>query len=83
MQTQNRLITIQGLVVPVEWDEGGRIIATAISTYLEEEYLIELDTCGQELSALLRQNVQVSGTVRQDDCGNKIITVRKYETVAI
>jgi hypothetical protein len=34
-------ITIRGLLVPIDWDEKGNITEIAVSTYFEEEYLIQ------------------------------------------
>lgn len=72
-------ITIRGLLVPVDWDEKGNIIETAVSTYFEEEYLIEQNAKGEALLPFLRQRVKVSGIVRLNDRGRKSITVEKYE----
>jgi hypothetical protein len=43
-------ITIRGLVVPVEWDDKGNILNLVISTFDEDEYLIELDQRGKQLN---------------------------------
>ena len=50
-------ITIRGLLVPVDWDEKGNITETAVSTYFEEEYLIERNARGEALLPFLRQKV--------------------------
>ena len=31
----------RGVIIPVEWDENGNVVAIAISTHGEEEYVIE------------------------------------------
>ena len=74
-------ITIRGLLVPVDWDERGNIIETAVSTYFEEEYLIERNARGEALLPFLRQKVKVAGVVRMDDRGRKIITVEEYDVL--
>ena len=76
-------VTIRGLIVPSEWDEGGNITATAISTYFEEEYLIDQNPRGKELLAFLRQKVEVIGLVRTGDRGRKVITVEEYEVIRV
>ena len=75
------LATIRGLVIPVDWDEKGNVTATAISTQLEEEYLVEQNAWGEALLAFLRQRVKVSGSVAVKDDGKKIITVKRYEVL--
>jgi hypothetical protein len=74
-------IIIRGLLVPVDWDEKGNITETAVSTYLEEEYLIERNARGEELLPFLRQRVKVIGLVRMDDRGRKVIRVEEYDVV--
>ncbi|MCG6918210.1 MAG: hypothetical protein LJE89_11775 [Deltaproteobacteria bacterium] len=73
------LTTIRGLVVPVDWDDKGNVIATAISTHLEEEYLVDQNAWGEALLAFLRQRVKVSGSIIVKEDGKKVITVKKYE----
>ena len=72
---------MRGLVVPVDWDDKGNVIATAISTHLEEEYLVDQDAWGEALLAFLRQRVKVSGSVAIKKDGKKVITVKKYEVL--
>ena len=72
------IVIVKGLLIPADWDEGGEIIAVAISTYYEEEYLIERNPKGEELFAFVRQNARISGLVKTDDRGKKIIRVQEY-----
>jgi hypothetical protein len=71
------LVTIEGIVIPVDWDEKGNMVALAVSTYLEDEYLIDQDEKGEELRAFIRQQVKVSGEVRKKG-GKKIIKVEDH-----
>ena len=73
------LTTLRGLIVPANWDERGNIIAAAISTYSEEDYLIDQNPWGDELLAFVRQKAKVSGVVRQAKDGKKVVTVKAYE----
>ena len=75
----NALSTIRGLIIPVDWDDRGNIIAAAIFTQFEQEYFIEQNPWGEELLAFVRQRVKVSGILREDKNGKQIITVNKYE----
>jgi len=74
-------ITIRGLLVPVDWDERGNITETAVSTYFEEEYLIERNTRGEALLPFLRQKVKVIGLVGMDERGRKVVRVEEYELI--
>ena len=74
-------ITIRGLLVPVDWDEGGNITETAVSTYFEEVYLIERNDRGESLLPFLRQKVKVIGLVSVDDRGRKVVRVEQYEII--
>ena len=75
------LTTLRGLVIPVDWDDKGNVTATAISTHLEEEYLVDQDAWGEALLAFLRQRVKVSGSIVLKEDGKKVITVKKYEVL--
>jgi len=74
-------ITIEGLLIPVDWDEEGIATETAVSTYFEEEYFIEKNSRGQALLPFLREMVKVIGLVRIDDRGRKVLKVREYQII--
>jgi hypothetical protein len=74
-------VTIRGLLVPVDWDERGNITETAVSTYLEEEYLIEGNARGKALLPFLRQKLKVIGVVKMDDRGRKVVRVEEHEVI--
>ena len=72
-------ITITGIIIPVEWDEKGNPVSTAVSTYSEREYLIDpSNRKGLELQKLFRQKVRLTGTLGFSKSGRQIITVKKY-----
>ena len=77
------LATVTGLLIPADWDEKGNIIAAVISTYSEEEYLIDQDAKNDELLTFLRRRVKASGLVREDEDGNKMIAVKRYEILQV
>jgi len=72
-----RLITIRGIVIPVDWDEKGKVVAAAISTHNEDEYLIDNDYKGEKLLHFVQEEVEVSGIARKNK-DKKTITVKKY-----
>jgi len=65
------------MVVPVNWDEGGKVVAVALSANTEDEYLIDENYKGRELLHFIQEDVEVSGVVREDE-DKKIITEQKY-----
>jgi len=70
------LITIRGIVIPVDWDEKGNVVGVAISTFNEDEYLVDRDEKGAELMRFVRQEVEISGILRRE--GNRqIVTVKE------
>jgi len=72
-----RPITIRGIVIPVDWDQKGKVAAAAVSTYTEDEYLIDNDYKGRELLHFIQEEVEVKGIAREKK-DKKIITVQKY-----
>ncbi len=73
----SNLIKIKGIIIPVNWDEKGNVIAVAISTFDEDEYLVDKQGKGQKMLELLQEQVEIRGVLRNED-GKKIITVKKY-----
>ena len=71
------MASIKGIVIPAAWDPNGNIISLAIATDDEQEYLVDNRQRINKLISLLRQEVVVTGTVRQTE-KNKIIRVESY-----
>ena len=72
------MLKIKGVVIPRTWDENGRVVTVTVLTHDEDEYLVENQGRGKELKALIRQDVEVLGTLRPLD-GIKVIQVRKFK----
>ena len=71
------LITVRGILVPVEWDESGKVLTTAVSTNQEDEFVIDNRSKGKELCVHLRAEVEVTGRLRQSE-GRQIVSVQEY-----
>ena len=71
------ITTIKGIIIPVDWDEKGKVVAAALSTHTEDEYLIDNDRKGKELLHCIQKEVEVSG-VTKENRGKKAIKVTKY-----
>jgi len=74
----DKLTTVRGIVIPVEWDEEGIALAAAVSGSDEQEYVIEQDEKGKELLKFIRHEIEVDGVVRKAINDRKTITVRSY-----
>jgi hypothetical protein len=70
--------TIRGILVPVDWDEDGNILAIAVSTPGEQQYIVEKNSKGKELLGMIRQEVEVTGVVGTGTKDSKTITVNSY-----
>jgi 5S rRNA maturation endonuclease (ribonuclease M5) len=80
MREGGEVITIKGIVLPVDWDEKGNVIAAALSTHKEEEYLIDHDYKGRKLMDYIQHEVEVSGVVRRNN-NKKTITITTYDVI--
>ena len=74
-----KLIKIQGIVIPAGWNENGNVTALAISTFNEEEYLIEKNQQEIQLYSFIRKEVEVDGIIKGFN-GKKRIEIRNYRT---
>ena len=78
MSGQTDLVTIRGILVPVDWDAEGTATKAAILTDNENEYLICDKKKIHELVGLMRQIIEVKGVVREE-AGQRMITVRNWK----
>ena len=72
--------TIVGYVVPSEWDNDDNVVAISISTE-DDDYLVEMNKLGEELFDFLDEDVEVTGSVREDRDGTKRIRITSYEVL--
>ena len=80
MREGGKVITVRGIVIPVDWDEKGKVIAAALSTHNEEEYSIDHEYKGDELLRYIQKEVEVSGVARKNN-KKKTITITTYEVI--
>ena len=59
------LKTIHGIIIPATWDKEGDIVAVAIATKDEQEYLVEDDDVGRNLLSHIRQEVVLKGSLKK------------------
>jgi len=70
-------VTLRGIVIPADWDERGNVVAVAISTYDEVECLVENHEKENELKSFIREEVEVSGILRQEK-NRLIMKIKEY-----
>ena len=71
------MVTVRGILLPVDWDENGHVTAFALSGTDEREYRIEVNDKKAELLALLQKEVEVTGLLRER-AGNSVIAPNNY-----
>ena len=75
------LSTLNGILLPVDWDDRGCITAVALSTADEKEYLVVKNEKGERLLPLVREELELTGVIRTVRNANTI-TVMNYRTKA-
>jgi 5S rRNA maturation endonuclease (ribonuclease M5) len=78
MEAEQKLTCINGIIVPVDWDEKGNVIGAAISCHGEVEYRIDNNTKGSELLSFIQEEVEATGIVGKKD-DRKLIAVTEYQ----
>jgi hypothetical protein len=68
------MIKTKGIIVPVDWNEEGVAVSFAVSTFDEDEYVLESRMSREEMVALIREEVEVSGELGMKS-GKKTIVV--------
>jgi predicted nucleic acid-binding protein len=71
------MISVKGILIPVNWDKKGNVVSVAIATDDESEYLIEDQELAEKLKRRLRQVVQVRGVVEKAQ-GKNIIKIKQW-----
>ena len=70
-------ISVEGIIIPANWDNKGNVVGLAIATRDEEEYLITDKDQMARLKPLLRQEVAITG-ILQIKKGRNIINVKRF-----
>ena len=60
----------------MDWDEKGNVVGVAISTFNEDEYLVDRNEKGVKLMRFIRLEVEIRGILRKE--GNRqMVTVKE------
>jgi hypothetical protein len=81
-KTKSKDTVIVGIVVPAIWNEKGQVTGTAINTFDEKEYIVEKDRYGRVLIKLLQKRVEVTGKIREQLDGKKIIRIQTVKSLS-
>ena len=77
---QDSFKKIKGVLLPVKWDENGSVQDIALYADDENEYIIVKNIKSKEMIRMLRQQVELYGTVQCKN-GKNIIHVEEYSQV--
>ena len=69
-------MTIQGNIVPTEWDKRGNVTGIGIECN-GEEYIVFLNKTGEKLFRYVNRKVEATGSVKRM-FGDPIITIETY-----
>ena len=70
------MIKTRGIVVPVDWNEDGGAVSFAVSTFNEDEYVLDCGLSTEEMTQMIHEVVEVCGELRIEN-GKKTISVVK------
>jgi len=73
--------TIEGIIIPSDWDKEGNIKGVSLHTSDEIEYRVEPNGVGKELLAHIHHKVKITGKIRERLDGRLYISIRSYLTV--
>jgi hypothetical protein len=62
---QFQSLIIKGLVIPVEWDENGRVVDIAIAAFDENQYSIEKALFKKQMLKKIGQSVTIRGVIQK------------------
>ena len=62
---KDELTTIQGIIIPASWDKKGEIVAVAVATMDEQEFLVEDDAVSRNLLSHIHQEAVLRGSVKR------------------
>jgi hypothetical protein len=69
---------VSGLVIPIDWDDDGTVLGTAIFDREERQFVIQQDEIGKQLLRLLHEDVDVEATVTSQGNGYTVLKVQNF-----
>jgi hypothetical protein len=78
-----RINDIEGIIIPVRWDNDGNPITVALATSQEEEFPINMEKKkGKKLLEFLQKKVKITGSMTTQANNQKMVTIQKYQLIA-
>lgn len=74
-------VAVRGYLIVTEWDSDDIITAIGIENE-EDEYVVEYNDLWEELLDYLDHELEVIGTINEDNDGTKRINVSDYEVLS-
>lgn len=74
---ENISVTLFGIIVPSGWDADGRVVALTLSTFEEDEYVIDQACAEQVAEGFVGRKVSVCGTLSGKT--KQVLTIRSIE----
>ena len=75
---RKKTVTLQGIVIPADWNDRQELIAAALATADEKEYRIVGNKRGKELLGCLQRQIEATGALERDETGRDTIIVKRY-----
>jgi hypothetical protein len=77
MLNSKRPVKLRGIVIPIEWDSEGNVLAVALSSFDEINYMVETNPNDMEFLNYLQKEVEVTGIIGVKD-GQKTILAHSF-----
>ena len=74
-------IALEGIIIAEDWDDDLNLVSVRIIGSDGEDYLVENDATGEELLELVEERVFVTGIVRENEDGSKVVAVEEWDIV--
>ena len=74
-----KMVTIEGIVDAVEWDDAGNITMVSIIVDRDEEYLVVNNKEGWELLEREGDAVRATGTLEEGEFGETMISLSSFK----
>lgn len=82
-RSEQGISDIEGIIIPIRWDEDGNPTAVALATSQEEEFPIDMGSKkGKKLLGCLQQKVRIHGAITISNNDQKMLTIRKCLPIA-
>src|SRR3989339_506968 len=74
-------VTINGIVAPWDWDANDDVIAVAITTNDDKDFVIRSKAAIRQLMRHMDEKVEASGAVEPSDSGELLFTMADFEVI--